>query len=61
MFQVEMNNGIVKITVSRPYGNLRGIKYHGVENLLDDGLDRDDRGYTTFPINTLEGNILWQT
>ncbi|KAL6338972.1 hypothetical protein AAG906_024123 [Vitis piasezkii] len=44
-FLVEMNNGIVKITVSRPYGNLRGIKYHGVENLLDDGLDRDDRGY----------------
>lgn len=56
-----MNNGIVKITVSRPYGNLRGIKYHGVENLLDDGLDRDDRGYTTFPINPLEGYILWQT
>ena len=47
LFQVEMNNGIVKVILSRPYGNVRGITYQGVENLLDSSLDKDDRGYAT--------------
>ncbi|KAF3341803.1 putative rhamnogalacturonate lyase B [Carex littledalei] len=33
--QVVMDNGILQVTLSKPYGRMIGIKYNGIDNLLD--------------------------
>ncbi|GAY55649.1 hypothetical protein CUMW_165830 [Citrus unshiu] len=33
--EVVMSNGLVQVTVSRPGGGVTGIKYKGIDNLLD--------------------------
>lgn len=42
---VLMDNGIVKVTLSKPKGIVTGIEYGGIDNLLEIINDEDNRGY----------------
>ncbi|GER34850.1 rhamnogalacturonate lyase family protein [Striga asiatica] len=42
---VVLDNGIVRVTFSTPDGMIIGIKYNGIENLLEKTYTRDNRGY----------------
>ncbi|PKI57406.1 hypothetical protein CRG98_022251 [Punica granatum] len=42
---VVLNNGIVQLTILKPQGFLTGIKYGGMDNLLDLKSDESSRGY----------------
>ncbi|KAL5559929.1 hypothetical protein UlMin_036140 [Ulmus minor] len=42
---VIMDNGIVQVTLTKPDGNITGIKYNGIENLLKFDNKESDRGY----------------
>lgn len=44
ILQVVMYNGIVSVTVSRPDGNLIGVSYNGIDNLLERRNRPDNRG-----------------
>lgn len=39
-----VNNGIFNITFSIPGGMVTGIQYNGIENLLEDENEDDNRG-----------------
>ena len=43
--EVVMSNGLVQVTVSRPGGGVTGIKYKGIDNLLDYKNKVERRGY----------------
>ncbi|XP_030491647.2 uncharacterized protein LOC115707745 [Cannabis sativa] len=43
--QVILNNGYVKLTISKPQGYLSGITYGGMDNVLDPNSNEASRGY----------------
>ncbi|XP_060963308.1 probable rhamnogalacturonate lyase B [Cannabis sativa] len=42
---VVMDNGILKVTLSKPGGIVTGIRYNGIDNLLEVINEEDNRGY----------------
>ncbi|KMT20560.1 hypothetical protein BVRB_1g005420 [Beta vulgaris subsp. vulgaris] len=42
---VIMDNGFLQATISKPAGYVTGIKYNGIDNILDTVNPEDDRGY----------------
>ncbi|CAO2834573.1 unnamed protein product [Amaranthus hypochondriacus] len=42
---VTMDNGFLQATIAKPAGYVSGIKYNGIENILDTLNPEDDRGY----------------
>ncbi|XP_062192262.1 probable rhamnogalacturonate lyase B isoform X2 [Phragmites australis] len=42
---VEINNGIFELTLSNPDGSVTGVRYNGVDNLMEIGNKEDNRGY----------------
>lgn len=43
-----MDNGIVQVTLSKPDGIVTGIRYNGVDNLLEVLNKETNRGYVLF-------------
>ncbi|GLT60574.1 hypothetical protein SLA2020_333350 [Shorea laevis] len=42
---VVIGNGIVQVTISKPEGNITGIQYNGIDNLLEVENEEPNRGY----------------
>ncbi|GAB4839482.1 hypothetical protein Ancab_029006 [Ancistrocladus abbreviatus] len=42
---VIMDNGILQVTISKPEGLVTGIRYNGIDNLLEQQNAEDNRGY----------------
>ncbi|XP_031249888.1 probable rhamnogalacturonate lyase B isoform X2 [Pistacia vera] len=40
-----MSNGLVQVTLSNPDGEVIGINYNGIDNVLETDNDQDNRGY----------------
>lgn len=40
-----MSNGLVQVTLANPEGEVTGIKYHGIDNILEIYNYKDKRGY----------------
>ncbi|KAI5655065.1 hypothetical protein M9H77_32252 [Catharanthus roseus] len=53
---VVMDNGIVQITLSKPEGIVTGIRYNGVDNLLEILNEESNRGYWDVVWNALDGS-----
>lgn len=43
-WQVVLGNGLVQLTISNPQGLLTGVKYGGMDNVLDIKSDEYNRG-----------------
>jgi len=43
-----IDNGILQIKIANPEGYLTGIRYGGVENLLETRNEGSNRGYASF-------------
>ncbi|TYH38223.1 hypothetical protein ES332_D12G096300v1 [Gossypium tomentosum] len=43
--KVIINNGLVEVTIEKSTGHLLGIKYKGIDNVLETENDNDNRGY----------------
>ncbi|CAK9320533.1 unnamed protein product [Citrullus colocynthis] len=43
--QVVIDNGLVRVTLSRPEGNVIGLKYKGIDNVLEIHNPQSNRGY----------------
>ncbi|KAK7386694.1 hypothetical protein VNO78_27029 [Psophocarpus tetragonolobus] len=50
--QLVVDNGIVSVTFSRPEGYILGISYQGIDNILEDENEDQDRGYLDVVWNT---------
>ena len=48
IFQVVIDNGLVQVTIENPSGYLIGIKYKGVDNVLEYRHKNHDKGYALF-------------
>ncbi|KAL5556635.1 hypothetical protein UlMin_038871 [Ulmus minor] len=48
-----MDNGIVRLTFSKPGGDLIAINYNGIDNLLETDNERNNRGYWDIAWNNL--------
>lgn len=48
-----MDNGIVQVTLSNPDGIVTGIRYNGVDNLLEVLNKESNRGYVVLEMNRL--------
>lgn len=46
-----MDNGILQLTLSKPDGIITGIRYNGVDNLLEVLNPESNRGYTLIIFN----------
>lgn len=44
--QVVLDNGIINVTISTPAGMITRITYNGIDNLLEDDYEENNRGYT---------------
>ncbi|KAE7995833.1 hypothetical protein FH972_000598 [Carpinus fangiana] len=53
--QVVVDNGLLQVILSRPDGDVLGIKYNGISNLLEDRNEKDDRGYWDVVWNQPDG------
>ncbi|XP_015890516.4 uncharacterized protein LOC107425105 [Ziziphus jujuba] len=53
--QVVMDNGVVRVTFSNPGGDVIGIKYNGIDNLLTTDEEESNRGYWDVVWNKPEG------
>ncbi|OMO50816.1 hypothetical protein CCACVL1_30233 [Corchorus capsularis] len=42
---VVMDNGILRVTISRPDGQVTGVSYQGIDNLLEIRSEESDRGF----------------
>lgn len=40
-----MDNGVLQLTISKPEGAITGIRYNGVDNLLETLNEESNRGY----------------
>ena len=45
--EVEIKNGIFELTLSNPDGIVTGVRYNGVDNLMEILNKEDNRGYGT--------------
>lgn len=52
---VVMDNGILQLTLSNPGGMVTGVKYNGMDNLLEILNDESNRGYWDVVWNQLDG------
>lgn len=52
---VTMDNGIVQVTLSNPQGIVTGIRYDGIDNLLEFRNKEGNRGYWDLVWNSLDG------
>ncbi|KAH1154619.1 hypothetical protein AAZX31_18G137800 [Glycine max] len=50
--QLVVDNGIVAVTFSRPEGYILGISYNGIDNILEEENEDQDRGYLDVVWNT---------
>ncbi|EPS65756.1 hypothetical protein M569_09022, partial [Genlisea aurea] len=53
---VVMDNGIVQVTLSNPDGNVTGVRFNGVDNVLEILNKEGNRGYWDVVWNTLDGS-----
>ncbi|BBN12847.1 rhamnogalacturonan endolyase [Marchantia polymorpha subsp. ruderalis] len=56
LLQVVMDNGYVQVTISRPGGHVTGIKYGGMDNVLESTNSETNRGYWDLNWNEVDGS-----
>ncbi|OAE32149.1 hypothetical protein AXG93_2912s1390 [Marchantia polymorpha subsp. ruderalis] len=54
--KVVMDNGYVQVTISRPGGHVTGIKYGGMDNVLESTNSETNRGYWDLNWNEVDGS-----
>ncbi|OAE28694.1 hypothetical protein AXG93_2091s1000 [Marchantia polymorpha subsp. ruderalis] len=54
--KVVMDNGYVQVTISRPGGHVTGIKYGGMDNVLESTNSETNRGYWDLNWNDVDGS-----